>query len=191
MLSCHDAPSPCAASLHWLIPCVLCCQDPPDMLQHFSQPFSAFILMAGESHTIFSAPITLASGHGNISISTNQPHPLSKLRKATKCPIECLSPRTNACMEDLSPQEGTAMAAPFTVQNNNPSTSCTHRHVRSHWGDPRSADRPNVPASQLQELDVQCSRSTKVPRAHQQPNSANTKRAPVRPPSLRGTVFRH
>ena len=56
------------------------------MLQYLSQPFSAFILMAEEIHTILPAPITLASGHGNTSIGTQKPRPLTKLSKATKCP---------------------------------------------------------------------------------------------------------
>lgn len=120
----------------------------PTRLQRLSQPFSAFILMAGDIHTIFPAPITLASGHGNISISMQQPHPLTKLCKA-KCPIKCLSPWTDACMEDPSLQAGTAMAAPFPVQNINPSTFCTRKHAGSCSGNPCSADEPNTPTSQL------------------------------------------
>lgn len=81
-----QCPVPCASFLHQLSPCVPPCQDPPDMLQCLGQPFSAFILMAGEIRTIFPAPITLVLGHGNISIGTQQPHLLTKLRKATKCP---------------------------------------------------------------------------------------------------------
>jgi len=77
---------PHAAFLHWLIPCIPCCQDPPGTLQRLGRPFSAFILMSGEIDTIFPAPITSASGQGNISIGTQQPRHLTKLCKATKCP---------------------------------------------------------------------------------------------------------
>lgn len=111
------------------------------MLRRLGQPFSAFILMAGEIHRIFPAPIALASGHGNISICKQQPRPLIKLCKATKC----LSPETDGCMEDPSPQEGTAKATPFTVRNINPSTFRTHRQVGLCQGDPHSADEPNAP----------------------------------------------
>lgn len=158
MLSHCNATSPTSA--HSLCPVV------PRPSQRAATPWPALLSLhrdsQGDSHDFSSShhPGIGAQQHLNQHAVAASSH---QALRGHQVPHQHLSPWTDACMEDPRPQEGPAKAAPFTVQNINPSAFCTHRYLGSCRRDPHSVGEPSTPTSQLYNLDVQRSYSAKQP----------------------------
>lgn len=133
LLSHNDVPSPVPLSYIDSSPASCTAKNLPPCCNTLASPSQHSPDGQEDSHNSSSS---LALWHvcqqtcGNISISTQQPHPLTSLYKATECDIRALA-HGLMCVEDPSPKEGTAKVQSIS------STFRALRHIGSHRGHPR------------------------------------------------------